>query len=173
MATTLTQLSQFLDERGWRYEVDRENQAIYACVKAESVEKLVLKLQLSENGEFLQFQALQLFFLTNQLYKNPTLQTMATIQYQVKMIRLEYDPRDGEVRASIELPLEDAPLTLRQFNRALNGLVQLLDSHAMPRLKQTLATGVDPGAPSLARQLVEALPTDVLSALAQAIQDKR
>lgn len=52
---------------------------------------------------------------------------MAHIEYQVKMLRLEYDPIDRDVRTSIELPLEDAPLTERQFNRCLERLASAVD----------------------------------------------
>ena len=83
-------------------------------------------LRLSENGEFLQFQAPQLLQVQDSVYISKLMQTMAHIEYQVKMLRLEYDPTDGEVRASIELPLEDAPLTEALFTRCLNGLVHLV-----------------------------------------------
>lgn len=170
MATTLDQLASYLDLRGWHYHRDAENQRIYTGVKAQNLENFLIVLNLSENGEFLQLQAPQILSLTDHIYKGPALQTLATIQYQVKMLRLEYDPSDGEIRASIELPLEDAPLTQRQFDRALSGLIQLVDHHAIPRLRQTLATGTDPGSPSLAQQMLHALPQDFLSALAQALQ---
>ncbi|KKJ01260.1 YbjN domain-containing protein [Prochlorothrix hollandica] len=170
MAVTLDQLAQLLDQRNWHYQQDPESQCIYTGVKAQNLDKLFIVLNLTENGEFLQLQAPQILSLTDHVYKGPTLQTLATIQYQVKMLRLEYDPSDGEIRGSIELPLEDASLTQRQFDRALNGLIQLVDHHAIPRLRQTLATGIDPGPPSLAQQMLHALPQDFISALAQAIQ---
>lgn len=170
MATTLSQLASYLDRRDWRYQIDRDNQCIITGVKAQNLDHFIIILNLSENGEYLQCQAPQIFTLQDHIYKGPFLQTMATIQFQVKMLRLEYDPSDGEVRASIELPLEDSQLTQRQFDRALSGLIQLVDHHAIPRLRQTLATGTDPGSPSLAQQMLHALPQDFLSALAQALQ---
>ncbi|MEY2979308.1 MAG: hypothetical protein RLZZ435_3447 [Cyanobacteriota bacterium] len=170
MATTLSQLAQYLDQRGWKYQIDRSSDRIITGVNADNLDRFIIVLQLTENGEFLQLHAPQILTLSDHVYKGPTLQTLATIQYQVKMLRLEYDPSDGEVRASIELPLEDAILTQRQFDRALSGLIQLVDHHAVPRLRQTLATGTDPGAPSVAQQLIQSLPQSFISELAKAFR---
>jgi len=85
------------------------------------------------------------------------------------MLRLEYDPTDGEIRASIELPLEDAPLTDRQFNRCLEGLVHLVDQEAMPRLKAVLATGEDPGRRALAQRLMADIPTELMGLLEEMV----
>jgi len=73
------------------------------------------------------------------------LQTLLTISWETKMVQWEYDPSDGEVRAMIEFPLEDAPLTERQFWRCVHGLVRIVDEKAFPRLQKTLLTGQDPG----------------------------
>lgn len=61
------------------------------------------------------------------------------------MLQWEYDPSDGEIRAIIEFPLEDAILTERQFNRCLDSLVELVDEIAMPRLQTVMEVGEDPG----------------------------
>ena len=75
----------------------------------------------------------------------------------MKLLRFEYDPVDGEVRASIELPIEDGTITFKQFQRCLLGLVQLIDNKAMPRLKAVLARGEDPGAVEPVKEVAEIL----------------
>lgn len=165
MATTLQTLAHFLDRRDWRYQIDATNNRILTGVRATQGTHFLIVLQLSEEGEFLQFQAPRLLQVPDHLYKGVFLQTMAHIEYQVKMLRLEYDPNDGEVQASIELPLEDSPLTERQFNRCLEGLVQLVDREAMPRLQAVLATGEDPGQKPLAERLIEAMPSHLMALL--------
>lgn len=169
MATTLQQLAQFLDHRQWRYRVDPAESHILTGVKAEHVDPFVMVLRLSEQGEFLQFQAPQILMVSDSVYKGLLLQTMAHIQYQVKMLRLEYDPTDSRILASIELPLEDAPLTDRQFNRCLEGLVHLVDQEAMPRLKAVLATGEDPGRRALAQRLMADIPTELMGLLEEMV----
>ncbi len=87
----------------------------------------------------------------------------------MKLLRFEYDPTDGEVRAAIELPLEDAPLTERLFDRCLSGLIQLVDQQAMPRIKTVLATGEDPGHKDLTALLAEGMPAEMMALLEQVL----
>lgn len=173
MATTLPFIAHCLEQRGWKYKFDPDNTRIITGVKAENVDNFVIFIQLSENGEFLQFVAPQLLAVKDCLYKGLLFQTMLAISWEVKMLRFEYDPTDGEVRASIELPIEDAHLTECLFNRCLSGLIQLVDSNAMPRLNAVLATGVDPGRKDLAEQLLDGMPDEFLNLLGDAIAHRR
>ena len=63
------------------------------------------------------------------------------IQWRTKLIQFEYDAKDGEVRPVVEFPLMDAPLTGAQLMRAVNGLVELVDSYH-PVLRRALDGGV-------------------------------
>lgn len=173
MATTLSFLAHCLDERDWHYSVEANHNCIITGVKGDNVERLPIVLQLSENGEYLQIQAPMLLQVKDSVYKRLLMQTMAHIEYQVKMLRLEYDPADGEIRASVELPLEDAVLTQRQFHRCLSGLVQIVDEVAIPRLKTVLATGEDPGMPALEQRLLDALPPEMLAMMERLVALKQ
>jgi hypothetical protein len=79
---------------------------------------------------------------------------MLAISWETKMLQWEYDPSDGEIRAIIEFPLEDSILTERQFHRCLSGLIQIVDSIAIPRLKEVMETGEDPGNLELGERLL-------------------
>lgn len=170
MATTLQAIAQFLNRRNWHYEVNAAESCITTGVRANHVERFLIVLRLSEAGQFLQFQAPRILQVPDHVYKGVLLQTMAHIEYQVKMLRLEYDPTDGEVQASIELPLEDAPLTERQFNRCLEALIQLVDQEVVPRLQAVLATGEDPGHKELTERLTEAMPLLMMAFLEKMTQ---
>jgi hypothetical protein len=176
MATTLTQIANYLDQRQWKYHLESENSRIITGVKADYTEDFLIIISLRENGEYLEVTAPQLFKVKDHVYKGVFFQTLLAISWQVKMLRWEYDPTDGEIRASIGLPLEDAPLTQKQFNRVLSGLIDLVDRVSMPRLKAVLATGEDPGEKELGEQLLsameEAIP-EVLDWLTQALQARQ
>ncbi len=173
MATTLPFIAHCLEQRGWKYNFDADKCRIITGVKAENIDDFGICIQLSENGEFLQFVAPQLLAVKDCLHKGVLFQTMLAISWEIKMLRFEYDPTDGEVRASIELPIEDSQLTERLFNRCLSGLIELVDSIAMPRLNAVLATGVDPGSKSLAAQLLDGMPDELLNLLGEAIAHRR
>ena len=146
MAANVQQIATFLDKLGWDYRIEDEDDRIVTGVEAENLEDFVIVVQLDEDGRFFRLFAPQVLSgLPGHPYKAAILQTMLAISWETKMLQWEYDPSDGEIRAIIEFPLEDANLTEKQFNRCLSGLIQLVDSVAMPRLKQVMETGNDPG----------------------------
>lgn len=146
MAATLEQIAGYLDQKGWKYRIDQESNRIITGVYAETIEQLLIVIQLDEEGEFFEVYAPRVITgVKDHPYKNEILQTMLCISWETKMLQWEYDPSDGEIRAIIEFPLEDAELTERQFNRCLYSLVQLVDELALPRLQTVMMTGEDPG----------------------------
>ncbi len=146
MATTVEQIASFLDNRGWFYEVDEKSQMILTRVQAENVENFIIGIRLHEEGRFFEMFAPRILSdIQKHIFKEEILQTMLCISWETKMLQWEYDPFDGEIRAVIEFPLEDAVMTERQFNRCLEGLVHIVDAMAMPRLRTVMATGRDPG----------------------------
>jgi len=146
MGATLQQMATYLDKLGWDYRIDEEADRIITGVDATNVEDFLIVVQLDEDGEFFKlFAPRVLSGVKEHPYKEAILQTMLSISWETKMLQWEYDPSDGEIRAIIEFPLEDAVMTERQFNRCLQGLVQIVDEMAMPRLNVVMETGKDPG----------------------------
>jgi hypothetical protein len=146
MAATLPQLTGYLDKKGWKYRVEAAESRIITGVYAENLEQFLIVIQLDEDGEFFEIYAPRVLSgVKNHPHKSAILQTMLCISWETKMLQWEYDPSDGEIRAIIEFPLEDAQMTERQFNRCLYSLVQLVDELALPRLQTVMATGEDPG----------------------------
>ncbi|MEB3294010.1 MAG: hypothetical protein VKJ24_12700 [Synechococcales bacterium] len=146
MGATLQQLAGYLDKKGWKYRLEEEENRIITGVFAENVEQFLIVIQLDEDGEFFEIYAPRVLAgVKNHPFKDAILQTMLCISWETKMLQWEYDPSDGEIRAIIEFPLEDALMTERQFNRCLYSLVQLVDELALPRLTAVMETGEDPG----------------------------
>lgn len=146
MGATLKQIATYLDNRGWTYTIDEEEYRILTGVQADNLENFLIVVQLDEEGEFFKLFAPQVLTgIQEHPHKPSILQTMLCISWETKMLQWEYDPTDGEIRAIIEFPLEDSILTENQFNRCLAGLVQIVDDVAMPRLKEVMETGQDPG----------------------------
>jgi Putative bacterial sensory transduction regulator len=157
MAINLESLGQYLERRGWTYALDSDQNLIATGVQSEQVDNFQIVIQLLEDGEFLNFYVPQLLTIPDSVYKSMFFQTLLSINYQQKMIKFGYDPTDGEVVASVGISLEDNTLTVQQFDRCLSSLIQSVEL-AMPRLKQVLVTGIDPGVPGI---------KDVAKALAQ------
>lgn len=146
MGATLEQIAGFLDNKDWKYRLDREESRILTGVYGENIEDFLIVIELDEDGEFFEiFAPRVLAGVKDHPHKTAILQTMLCISWETKMLQWEYDPSDGEIRAIIEFPLEDAILTERQFYRCLHSLVQLVDELALPRLQAVMETGEDPG----------------------------
>lgn len=178
MATSLKQLSQYLDRRGWKYRLDETDNRIYTGVKGEHIEHLLVVIELEEGGEFFSVYAPNVLSddIRDHTHKLAVLQTMLSISWETKMLQWEYDPSDGEIRAIIEFPLEDAEMTERQFNRCLHGLVQLVDEMAIPRLAHVMETGYDPADEDEGERLLLALQTKapgLLSVLERAMEARK
>ncbi|MBD2161442.1 MAG: hypothetical protein VKL01_03595 [Limnothrix sp.] len=158
MGATLEQIASYLDRRGWTYDIDHERSWIVTAVQADNLDDFQLVVQLEEEGRFFKLFAPQVISgIQNHPHKAAILQTMLSISWETKMLQWEYDPSDGEIRAIIEFPLEDAPLTEKQFNRCLVGLIQIVDDFAMPRLMAVMETGLDPNDEEAGERLLLAL----------------
>jgi hypothetical protein len=155
MGANLKQIARYLDNLGWDYRCEDSADRIITGVEAENLEDLLIVIQLDEDGKFFRLFAPEVLSgVKNHPYKEIILQTMLAISWETKMLQWEYDPSDGEIRAMIEFPLEDSILTEQQFNRCLSGLIQVVDSIALPRLQGVMETGEDPGNLELGERLL-------------------
>lgn len=155
MAANLQQIAKYLDNLGWEYRLEDEEDRIVTGVESDNIQDFLIVVQLDEEGKFFRIFAPQVLVgVKDHHYKTAILQTMLAISWETKMLQWEYDPSDGEIRAIIEFPLEDSVLTERQFKRCLSGLVQLVDTVAIPRLTEVMETGLDPGNVELGERLL-------------------
>ncbi|MGA0200041.1 MAG: hypothetical protein ACO3NK_13175 [Prochlorotrichaceae cyanobacterium] len=159
MATTLETIATYLDRRGWRYQLEPEQSRIVTGVQAENIDTLQIVIRLREDGEYLDLFSPNLLNVKDHVYKGVLFQTLLHLSWESKLLRWEYDPSDGEVRASVLIALEDNSLTERQFNRLLESLIDLVDRQSMPRIQSVLSTGNDPGAQTMESQLANLLTT--------------
>ncbi len=148
MATTYEEIIGFLNEEEIGFADLRESETKAIVVRFTKGEDddmpETVFIKLDEKGEFVHFYEPQRYKYADGEYKEKVLETLLAIQWESKMLQWEYDPRDGEIRACIELPLEDALLTKRQFLRVLHGLVQMMDGYH-ERIKRVMETGEDSG----------------------------
>lgn len=146
MAVTLQQIANYLEQRNLRYQLQPEHGRILTGVTADHADYLLIVVQLDEDGEFFKLFAPDVLAgVKEHRYKEAILQTLLSISWETKMLQWEYDPVDGEIRAMIEFPLEDSTLTEKQFYRCLSGLVEMVDTIALPRLITVMQSGQDPG----------------------------
>lgn len=182
MATSLREVSGFLDDLGLQHEVQDDHVLVpfetdhYRDPDGDAT--LLVAIRLEEDGAYFKLFAPSAFRATGE-FTDAFLRAAAIVQWKTKLVQFEYDETDGEVRPIVEFPLEDARLTAAQLGRCVRGMVQLLEVYATP-LRTALATGVidfgdeaEPMAEALG-EMLSRLPPEVLAeALRQADERQR
>jgi hypothetical protein len=102
--------------------------------------QLVIFLVLEEFGNYLRMTCPRLYRYKEGPYKADLFQSCLMLNYWSKMLQFEYDDRDGEIRCSIKLPLEDNQLTQNQLYRCVTTFAYLLDKFD-PMLRKTIQQG--------------------------------
>lgn len=181
MPTTLQEIAGFLDDSGLRHDLRDEHLLIPfetdAYRNPDGEPTLLLAIRLEEDGRYFKLFAPTAFRAVGE-FRDAFLRAAAIVQWKTKLVQFEFDEDDGEVRPIVEFPLEDAPLTRRQLDRCIRGLVQLLEVYATP-LRTALVTGVvdlgDDGAPVAAAlgEMLSRIPPDVLADALQQADDRR
>jgi hypothetical protein len=90
--------------------------------------KLLVGVQLQEDGEFLNIFTPNAFFVPEKK-RNATIRTCMMLQYKTKLIKFWFDEDDGELRAMVHLPIEDAELTSLQLYRSMECIVTVIDDY--------------------------------------------
>ncbi len=171
MATSLREVSGFLDDLGLRHEVQDDHVLLpfstehYRSPDGEA--SLVMAVRLEEGGHYVKVFVPNAFRADGE-HTDAFLRAVAIVQWRTKLVQFEFDETDGEVRAIVEFPIEDARLTAGQLGRCVHGLVQLLEAYAEPLLT-ALETGeiafgeeTTPMAEALG-EMLSTLPPDVLA----------
>jgi len=146
MPTSFSQIEGFLAARNLKFQRDEARSSIlvpFGFAEA-GFDRVVLVVRLQEDGEFFEIIVPNLFKYPDGPNKLPLMQTLLHISWETKMLQWEYDPSDGEIRATIEFPLEDAVMTSRQFFRAFDAMLQFVQVYG-PRIRAVIETGADPG----------------------------
>ncbi|MBD3235779.1 MAG: hypothetical protein GF330_03665 [Candidatus Eisenbacteria bacterium] len=146
MATTLKQIAQFLSEADLKFQLREEADDILigftmpTYKNPQGRNQLLIVIKLEEGGEFLKLFTPKAYVYKEGPHALAVLKACMYVSWRTKMLQYEYDPSDGEIRAMIEFPLEDAELTQRQLMRVLMALPELLD-----RFDETIRTAIDHG----------------------------
>jgi hypothetical protein len=168
MAMKIQDIERILDEMTFKYARKDEN-TIGFGMRMENYQRpdddaksLVLVVQLLEDGEYFNLFAPRAFQVKG-ANQDAFLRACAIVQWRTKLIQFEWDESDGEVRPTVEFPIEDGVLTTKQFARCVNGMCSILDQF-YPVLRKAADEGVvefpSTGTPpdvGLMRELMERL----------------
>jgi hypothetical protein len=160
MATSLAEIERCLTEEDLRFtrveEYVRTSFSTDYYQDSDGDRSIFLVLKPEEDGEYFKLIAPNLYNLPANLdagTREAVFKVLLMVCWRTKLIQFEYDDSDGEVRAIVEFPLEDAPLTHRQLMRCIHGMVQIVDEYH-PIIANVIATGkIDFSGPKLGADL--------------------
>jgi len=149
VATTLSTIESYMIAEGLKYSLNddyiRTSFATDLYKDQDGDSSVFIIARIEEDGEYFKLMAPNLYHYppegpnTSEVFR-----ILLGVCWRSKLIKYEYDERDGEIRAIVEFPLEDASLSSRQFLRCLNGLVQIIDEY-----HEAIATAINGSAASL------------------------
>lgn len=156
MALRLPELKKLVDGEGLHCFVDEERGALLLPMHGPHGRyQIVLVLELE--GTFLQIRTISLHHCpTGHKHLEPVLQALLRMNYELRLVKFGWDPRDGEIVAYADLWIMDAAVTKAQFSRMLHNYLPALDV-CYGRIVKTLETGKDPGPQDAAAAAAEAI----------------
>ena len=133
MAITKQFILSLLEEAGLHYEVHEQTGEPIVLFRSSSYVNqngnniIMIVIQLSESGEYIKFFLPCAYYVSSDETAYAALKTFASISWQIKMVDFELDVNDGEIRPTIDFPIEDGTLTANQVLRSCQTLAQVID----------------------------------------------
>lgn len=136
MATDFNVIKSYLKDEGYSFIHSSGSEYIETSIKTEnyrnddSAKSLSLFIKLEEDGKFIKILAPYVYrcaLKSGSNRKAALFQALLQICWKTKMVQFEYDSDDGEIRAIIEFPLEDTPLSKSQLVRVMSTLSSVVD----------------------------------------------
>ncbi len=185
MGTTLETIAGFMDARGVKYQLEREKSRILTGFGTKNYKDasghsgVLLSVEVKEDGEYLIVTAPEVYKYKDGPHLTAVLQACLWVCFATKSLQYEYDYRDGEIRAVVEIPLEDAILTEKQLFRILLTIPTVLDRYDSV-VRSAIERGTPPSEatesgrdPATLAGLLGQLPPDLLAAALAEVQKRR
>lgn len=150
MSVTIDQIAEFLDEQELSYGRHETAAAILLGFSLdpattryrdhEGDARFGLLIRILEDGEFLSVAIPWTWKLADCPHKAAVFEALVDFQGRSKLVRFDYDPDDGELRANAEIAVEDSLFTSLQLHRliqAVGNAVLELD----PVIRHAMKTG--------------------------------
>ncbi len=136
MPTSIAEIKSHLSNMGIKHQTHDEVLFVpYSTLKYTNTTNQrngVVILVVTENeGEMVRLMVPNAYKFSsggNSYNKLALMQTLLQITYSTKLLQFEYDPEDGEIRITVDIPVMDSSLTERQLGFCIECIVHCLDN---------------------------------------------
>ncbi len=148
MAVTLEQIVEFIKVEDVIYDYNEEKKRIL-LISGDEDSTYTHYIRAKDDGAVFEWQMQILdedddnVEIKDHEHAGKVLSHMLYLNYQTKFGTWEFDPSDGDIRLAVEIPLEDAIMTQKQFHRIL-GYMMVNGSSAADEIMSILKTGEVP-----------------------------
>ena len=139
MASTLSSLSTLLDSAGIKHrlkdDVIRTGFSTDLYTDEDGDHGVNIMIRLEEDGELLRVQAPMAYRMPKDASPETqaaVLRTINQLNWESKIIQVEMDLEDGEIRFGADFPLEDGQPTEQQLTRLVRLIPSLIDMAHLP-----------------------------------------
>jgi len=146
-AVTLDLLKQYLERFGWRRYMatdepfEKEGIIYTGWRSSPGVEGYNVVIDPMVEKNLLSIKVIKVLMAppkgTRANRLSDLLMAMSFINYRIILGKFAYDPRDGEVRFSVDMPIDESELTYEQFHHCLGVAVATVEDYA-PKLQAIL-----------------------------------
>ncbi|MFA6233124.1 MAG: hypothetical protein WC824_02895 [Bacteroidota bacterium] len=184
MATTTNEVLGILTQMELKHSLTPEGAIVMGFGDLESYRdpvgdaSMLTVINLSESGAHLLVSTPWLYVIRDAERAAQFAMASVLLHARLKCVKFQYDNSNGEVRACVEVLLEDATLTPLVLRRAVFGLVQIIDQ-IHPILTRVIEDGVidlgpieNAASDSLSRML-EHVPPEVLADALRLADERR
>src|ERR1035437_4249551 len=144
MAISFAQLQDLLKKEGYRYFIAPDQPVIRFSV-AGRFGQYEVAIFLQEQGVFFQFRTVAYLRCTpDHPNLKAVLQTLSAINFQMRYLKLGWDPASDEIAGYGDGWVMDNQVTQQQFHQMLVNFLPGIDV-SYPRIRSAMETGRDPG----------------------------
>jgi hypothetical protein len=135
MAVTLEQIIGYLENMDFKYDYSKEKERIL-LISGDEDSTYTHFIRAKEDGDIFEWQMQILdenkdnLMIKDHKYIGTVLAHLLFLNYRTKFGTWEFDPSDGDIRLAVEIPLEDALMTEKQFKRVMSLMLRDADKHA-------------------------------------------
>ena len=123
---TLDTLARYLDRDEWRYDMDVAGSCIRTGFRGDHATYRAMVLFDQEKAR-VRFIVPNYLNLTKVKERSRIVERMMELNMQYILLKFGYDPQDGEVRAEIDVPVNDTMMSYECFRRCLYCLLTAVD----------------------------------------------
>ena len=148
MAVQLEEIAGFLDNAELKYKHDEEKELIL-LISSDEDSTYSHFIRAKEDGDIFEWQMqilddnMEALDIKDHKYVGKVLSHLLFLNYKTKFGTWEFNPNNGDIRLTVEIPLEDALMTEKQFKRIMSLMFSDADEHA-DQISHILKTGEIP-----------------------------